>query len=181
MADFPGDSPLLDHRIPGVISTTGTECMNGLNITCGNALSTAGAWPANNMALYYPFIVQDPITVTQIAVEVTTQSGNLDLGIYSEALTKLVGLGSTAVGAAGVQVGNIADTTLGPGLHYLAMCCSTTAAAFRRANLPALALRMSGAAQEAVGAVTLPTTATFAAHAQSGPFAISASFSSATM
>lgn len=125
--------------------------------------SAASAWPSNNRAYYLPFWLDSTVTVYQIAIEVTTQSGNCDVGIYDEAGNRLVSAGSTAVGAAGIQLFNITDTVLSPDVYFMAMNCSTTAAAFTATLNTANVLRTYGVQMQDVGATALPDPATFAA------------------
>ena len=137
----------------------------GANLAAGNAVvSASSVWPAANRALYMPFEIHDVCTAYQIAFVVGVQSGNLDVGIYDEVKNRLVSAGSTAVGAAGVQVVNITDTVLTPGCYFLAMCVDNITAAFQAVTggITALALQTFGVQQQAVGAVTLPDPATFA-------------------
>jgi len=89
-------------------------------------------WPANNQAIFLPFTVLTPVTVTTIRVYVGFQANNLDVGIYDESRTRLVSLGSTAVGAIGEQVCNIADTALAAGRYYFAMASNSTGPQFYR-------------------------------------------------
>lgn len=103
------------------------------------------------------------MTVYKMGVVVAVQSGNLDVGIYSEKGSLLVSAGSTAVGAAGFQSFDVTDTPLNPGIYFLAMCVDNTTASFNRSNAVIAAnMQACGVQQQAVGAVTLPSTATFA-------------------
>lgn len=130
---------------------------------CSNILMNAAAvWPAINKALYIPVLLNRHATAYQMGVIVGTQSGNLDVGIYDMNGVRLVSAGSTAVAAAGLQIVNITDTPLSPGLYYLAMCVDNTTAAFNRGSVGAVQSQVSGMQEQAVGAVTLPSTATFA-------------------
>lgn len=95
--------------------------------TVGNAV-----WNIANRGIFLPFTVPTSVTVTTIRISVVTQSGNLDVGIYDESRTKIVSLGSTAVGAVGSQVCNIADTVLAAGRYYFAMVCDNVTANFAR-------------------------------------------------
>lgn len=167
MNDFPkAGSSLGEPGAVGVLSTYGPHSLVGQwGNTFHSGSASAGAWPVNNLGLYFPIIVSSPCTVYHMAIEVTTQSGNVDVGIYDALLNKLVSAGSTAVAAAGVQSFNVTDTPLTPGLYYLAMACSTTVAAFRRLAPQGVEARVFGAAQQAT-ALALPSTATFAAMAQ---------------
>lgn len=156
MADWPGTriatTSLFSFGGPG----------SGIALPCSG---TGRVWPAANRAIYMPVVVSIPVVVTNLSVIVAVQSGNMDVGIYSETGTRIVSAGSTAVGAAGLQVFNIADTTLVPGVYFLAMCVDNTTASVSTTNASAysaVVLRTAGCQQQAVGAVTLPSTATFA-------------------
>jgi hypothetical protein len=90
-------------------------------------------------------------------------SYNVDCGIYADAGKKpgvrLVSSGSTAQGTASeVQFVNVTDTTLMPGLIWLALVCSSTSATLFRVAGSAIydaLFRMQEAA-----ALPLPATAT---------------------
>jgi hypothetical protein len=131
------------------------------------ATATAGsAWPGANRALYLPSVIEQVVTFKAISFIVTTQSGDLDVGIYNEAGVRLVSSGSTAVAAPGVQVVDIADTTVGPGVYFLAMCVSNTTAAFIRVNNASPgAMQACSIQQQSLGSVELPATASFASPA----------------
>lgn len=147
---------------PATISSGLQEAM-----LIANSLMNAGAvWPSANLAIYAPVMVDYPCTVYQMSIDVVTQSGNVDVGIYDELGNRLVSAGSTAVGAAGIQLFNITDTPLTPGVYWLAMCCDNITASFMRSNVVQQLSRVCGCQQQAVGAVTLPNPATFAAMAQ---------------
>ena len=125
--------------------------------------TNTGAWPSANRAYYWPFQVGVTVTAYQMAILVITQSGNLDVGIYDENANRLVSMGSTAVGAAGIQTFDIANTVLTPGTYFAAMCVDNITASFGRISAPDVAShRAIGTQQQAVGAVTLPDPATFA-------------------
>jgi hypothetical protein len=94
----------------------------------------ASAWVTANSSRYIPIYVQQPVTVFQMATVVAAQSGNCDVGIYDEFGTRLVSSGTTAVGAVGYQIFNIADTALQPGTYYMAMGCDNVTASFNRIN-----------------------------------------------
>lgn len=160
---YPGQFSIIDGGSSGCISNVGAHSGLGQCLIGANAQANASAiWSVANTALYTPVYVNNPVTIYQLAIEVAVQSGNCDVGIYNEALTRLVSTGSTAVAAAGVQVFNITDTALDIGTYYFAMNCDNITASFRRSSLNAATQRMSGIAQQAVGALALPATATFA-------------------
>jgi hypothetical protein len=128
---------------------------------------TSAVWPTANLAIYMPFYLERPALAQKMAVQVAIQSGNCDVGIYDEKGNRLVSMGSTAVAVAGLQVFDIADTWLKPGTYFMAMCVDNITASFWRISTTSNALgRMFGLQQQAVGAVTLPNPATFAAYAQ---------------
>lgn len=150
---------------PGVVSNLSRLTLSTFGGTCGAAehsmltgfnLAASAVWPAANRAIYVPVIVETTVTAYQMGIIVTTQNGNVDVGIYDEKFARLVSMGSTAVGAAGFQAFDIADTVLTPGVYYLAMCCSSATASFPRTTVLAEHLRANGVQQQAVGAVTLP-------------------------
>jgi hypothetical protein len=121
-------------------------------------------WPTANTAIYIPTIIEVTCTAYAMSFEVVTQSGNCDVGIYDEMGNRLVSKGSTAVGAAGLQIITFAaGRVLKPGLYFRAMNVDNTTASFMRSGTAALWLRSHGVQVQAVGAVTLPNPATFAA------------------
>jgi hypothetical protein len=165
--DWPqGRVSLMDAASIGCYSTYGPEALVGDAANEVGFASAGAVYPAANTAIFVPIMVAEQQIVYHLGVEVTTQSGNLDLGIYDEAGTRLVSAGSTAVAAAGVQSIDITDTTLTPGIFYLAMNCDNTTAAFRRISMDTPLERVCGVQQQAVGALALPATATFATMAQ---------------
>ena len=134
-----------------------------INISA-TALNAGGVWPAANRAIFLPFMVESAVTAYMMAIEVTVQSGNCDIGIYDVlGATRLVSTGSTAVGAVGIQTFDITDTLLLPGVYYAALNVDNiTAAVARSTSVSALWLQSVGVQQQAVGAVTLPNPATLA-------------------
>jgi hypothetical protein len=83
---------------------------------------------AANQGRFFPFSVEQQLTVTQLFVfNGTTPAGNIDLGIYNESFTKIVSTGSTAqTGTSILQVISVATTTLTPGRYYFAAAGSST-------------------------------------------------------
>jgi hypothetical protein len=160
MGDWVGDA-YPNHC--GVLSTVGPECsIAQYQSAVGAGYANVSAWPSANLALYVPVRVGRRVTVYQMSWEVGAQNGNCDVGIYTEDGTRLVSAGSTAVGAAGLQVFNITDTVLGPGMYYLASVLSTVTTATILSGAPPIPhCRLSGCRQQAT-ALPLPATATFA-------------------
>lgn len=153
------------YQQPPILSTTNylSGGAAGDVASCYISQSGAAVWPAANRAIYLPVVVQRVCTAYQFLLNVSVQSGNLDVGIYDEWGNRQVSAGSTAVAAAGVQLVNITDTVLTPGVYFLAMNCDNTTASFTRGSIAtALQLQSYGVQQQAVGAVALPDPATFA-------------------
>jgi len=164
MPDFPGSGSLAPKI---AISSWGHMTHNWDWADFNNSVAAATAWPTNNKALFCAFYVEYAVLAQKMACQVTTQSGNLDMGIYDQKGNLLVSKGSTAVGAAGLQVLDITDTLLLPGTYFMAMACSTTAAAFSRASINTTMAPLEGL-QEMTTAMPLPSTATFANPSQGG-------------
>ena len=160
MADFPG----VVDRTPNLALSSLSEASPLSDVCVGTgATASAAIWPTANTAIYMPVILQVPATVFRMAFYVAVQSGNIDVGIYDELGNRLVSSGSTVVDVAGIQIVDITDTPLTPGVYYLAMCCDNITASFHRVSPGTNFLRMAGMVSQAVGAVTLPNPATFAA------------------
>lgn len=160
MSDWPGQ---LYSPANGTIHPFSWTCIGPVAQPSSASFNASGTWPSANRAIYIPFQIETEITAFQMAVYVGTQSGNLDVGIYDVNNVRLVSTGSTAVGAAGIQLLNIADTTLSPGYYYMALCVDNTTAAFRRITQPdVLTLEVTGVQTQDVGAVTLPNPSVFA-------------------
>lgn len=145
----------------GVIQTNSFDAL-GANHVCALAYGSA-AWPTANKALFVPFRIFKPITVTQMMVmNGGTVSGNLDLGIYNLNGSLIVSKGSTAQsGINAPQLLDITDTPLQPG-HYFMACAfdGNTGTTSRSAPLTQY-LEVLGV-QQMLTAFPLPSTATFA-------------------
>src|SRR3972149_4026032 len=108
-----------------------------------NCIGTMGVpasavWPTANKALYVPFRIGKPVLVKKLfLINGATVSGNVDVGIYDAAGTRLISAGSTAqAGASALQQFDIADTLLGWGLFYMALAVrNVTATALGTATL----------------------------------------------
>lgn len=130
---------------------------------CMTSGGATAAWPSANRALFVPFRVPYPVVVDKLAWgSGATSGGNVDIGIYDEALNRLVSTGAVARGANVGVITDVTDTPLKPGLYWLAMSVSTTntMAVFNSFTNVALA-RLIGMRQMAA-AHPLPSTATLA-------------------
>lgn len=146
--------------------------LESLGIALGaqnNGLVTAAsaAYPSANLALFLPFLLGSPTTVTKLCVvNGGTASGNVDVGIYDAVGTRIASAGSTAqAGTNALQAFDITDVVLGAGLYYLAVAKDDTTGTILRVNPVAEILRAFGCFQMA-SAFPLPATATFATIAQ---------------
>lgn len=165
MPDFPSGFTLGSKT---VIHTFGPESLIGQYIVAGGVQTAGGGTnPASNRAWYVPVIVEAGAYAQKMGIQITAQAGNVDVGIYNEGRQRLVSAGTTAAGAAGLQVFDITDTWLDPGLYYLAYSCSTgTTLAIQRLAVVTAITRVCGVAQQDT-AFPLPATATFAAASSS--------------
>lgn len=90
--------------------------------------SGASGWPSANLALAIPFEVSVPLVVDQLGVATgTTLNVNVDIGIYTSSLARVISTGSTALSSASAwQWVNVADTPLAKGRYYLALAANGT-------------------------------------------------------
>jgi hypothetical protein len=102
-----------------------------------------------------------PILVTQISHEnSTTVSGNVDVGIYDEWANRKVSKGGVAqAGSLALQVHDVTDTLLPPGLYYKAFVLDNATGQVNRGTAPAVVARSCGV-KEMATAYPLPATAT---------------------
>ena len=117
---------------------------------------------------YYPFVIRTAaIAVTMTYLQGGTQSGNVDLGIYTSTGGLIVSSGLIAQTTGTINtlhdVG-LTDTLLTPGFYYMAIkCTSGTGTAFMRNPADEIAQSTWPMFQETTGAnAALPTAATFA-------------------
>jgi hypothetical protein len=152
MSDFPNQL-----AIPSVI--TNFDCSEP-HIYAGISESSL-AWPTANLALLVPLVIGKPCLVKRLVVaNGGTNSGNIDMGIYRDDLTRIVSMGSTAQSAGNIlQILDITDTPLAQGRYYLALAVDNTTATFYQRAVQAVILRGSGFLQMA-SAFPLPTTIT---------------------
>lgn len=128
-----------------------------------NSTSATLAWPSQYQAVYVPVAVRSRVVAKKMWFgSGSTGTGNLDIGIYDAAGTRLVSTGSTAKDTTnGVRWLDITDTTLLPGLYYLALNSDSTTDTYKWTNSNAAAVTAAGLLFEAVGSVTLPATASW--------------------
>jgi hypothetical protein len=127
----------------------------------GAVVFATQAYPVANKALFQPF----ELPVAQVAKKIawansTTQNGNVDVGVYDHVGNLIVSLGGVAMGTVGIQIADIADTTLLPGYYFLAFVSSSSTGTFSRYAPSAMQLWSNGC-QEMASAYPLPAVATF--------------------
>jgi hypothetical protein len=120
----------------------------------------AVAYPTTNLAIYVPVRLKSRVIIKRLFADVVAASGNVDLGIYDAAGVRLVSSGS--ITAVAPTISDITDLTVGPGLVYLAINSDNTTITLlwhvTTAPIPAAL----GVLSEALGSVTLPSTASWA-------------------
>ena len=162
MPDFPLAIRLVNQIS---IATFSPESIGG---SFAPQFTTSFAWPSANLAIYIPVEIYEPVTVVKMAVNNgSVVSGNIDVGIYDALGNKLASAGSTAqTGTSAIQIFDITDTLLLPGLYYMAVALDNTTgtlAGFQSGT--AQVLEGAGLFQQA-SAFALPSPATYAAMAQ---------------
>ena len=101
---------------------------NGPMAVLGNfGAPASAAWASANAAVFVPFRIGAPMIVQKLAwANGATLGGNVDIGIYDEAGTRIVSSGSIAQsGTNNLQEADITDTYLLPGLYFLAVACNS--------------------------------------------------------
>lgn len=130
----------------------------------------SGAWPSANLGLFFPFVIPDRRSFASLRAGVgngASVTGNVDIGVYDRNFAKLASTGAVAM-SGGATVQDLADLilTLGPGLYYLGMSCSSASTnIYMTTGYPGGSLAAVGCFQMA-SAHPLPTTVTPAVYAQ---------------
>ena len=142
------------------VSLYGVGPANGGILT----LPTSTAWNSANKAQYMPFRIFAPTIITKLWwFNGATASGNVDCGIYDAALMRLVSTGSTAqAGTSVLQIVDITDVLLGPGLYYFALALDNTTGTIMRAGTSGTAIMVGFGIFSQNSAFPLPATATLA-------------------
>lgn len=159
------DWPQLQDFNPVVISPRSIDSI-GAELRVNGSVSSAGAWPTANKAIYVPFVVHQPFTVVKAFVEIGTASGNIDVGVYDDQKNLIVSDGGHAqAGANAIQSFDLTDTTLNPGVYYMAVAANnTTGTIFRFSFTNNLWAGAAGVLTQ-TSAYPLPSTANWAAAA----------------
>ncbi len=135
------------------ITTPWTQDALGVDIQAAG-FSVIGniTWIAN-LATYVPFILARPKLIAQFFwINGGTVAGNTDVGVYNEALTKVLSTGSTAnSGTSTIQAVNVTDTVLQAGRYWLAIASDSSTQVFSGDSIVARAQDMFGIKQQASG------------------------------
>lgn len=149
--------PMLSYLSPESLGTS-------LRTAGGTPGCSSGAWPTANKAIYCPFVLNQAILVKKLwTANGTNASQTRDIGIFDVNGVKIVSSGSTAgSGTSTLQVYDVTDTIIGPGIFYIGLSSSgTTNQFFSNTGTSISALRRCGVFEE-TSAFALPATATFA-------------------
>jgi hypothetical protein len=157
MPDFP------IARVPNrfILSTNSPHSI-GVELSNVGLTATTANWPTASLGIFVPLSINQPVTVLQMFVENgASVNGSIDVGIYTVSGSLMVSSGSTAhAGTAAIQSFDIANTTLNPGLYYLACAINVASAAHILRYAPTATIgRAFGIAVQAA-AFPLPASAT---------------------
>jgi hypothetical protein len=123
----------------------------------------AAAWPTQFMIIYVPLPIRQTLIARKLWLAAgATGTGNVDIGIYNRAGTRLVNSGSTAkIAASNEQVFDTTDVRLKPDLYYLALQSDSTTDTFNRNTPIAPNAAAMGVRTQTPGSLGLPSTATW--------------------
>lgn len=144
---------------PYLLDSCGLGIAGGL--TQLGSLSSA-VWPEASRAYLFPIKIGEITTLTKAwSVNGTVVSGNLDIGLYDAAGTRLLSTGSTAqAGTSTLQIVDITDVTIPAGHYYLALAEDNAAATFLRGSWPISAQNFAGVLSIDPDVFPLPATVT---------------------
>ncbi len=124
----------------------------------------AVAWPVNNLAVYSPISLPSAFTISRFLVlNGAGTTGNVDIGLYSNAGVLLLSTGSTSRSGVGslVQYINVTARSFPAGAYYLALLCASTSGTIDAIDLlSTIYSQATGALEETLGATALPATMT---------------------
>jgi hypothetical protein len=144
------------YQPPGVISSPGftidSHDMLRVGTHFGTATPTSVAYPAANLAIYIPFVLERPATVYETWVETgsLTTSNGTEIGVYTTGFARLFHTATTVATASDtVNSSGMTDYRLDAGSYYLAFGCDGTRAFW--ASALALGLYQSMGIMEQTG------------------------------
>lgn len=149
--------------VPWAIPSHSIDTLQWSWIAPQQIVAATVAWGTANRAIYVPTRVPRRVVVRKIGASTgSTSAGNIDVGIYDASGALVVSSGSTAKASSITQVIDVADTTIGPGLYYLALNNDTTTDTFVALDLNPPFPAAYGVLTQTLGSVTLPATASWA-------------------
>lgn len=134
---MPLNVPTVGRPDPVVLTPITDDVMAG-NALAAGGVGASATYPTASTALFFPVRLTQPRTyVKAFWVNGTAVAGNVDVGIYTiSGTTATRVVASTAEAQATVSAVQIpatfASTTIGPGLYYLAMSCTSITSQFWR-------------------------------------------------
>jgi len=123
----------------GLLSTFSLESVGVQLAAAGATAPASGAWPVANQGQFIPFALAEPFIVRNLWIaNGSVASGNFDLGIYDEALERVLSTGFVPQsGANAVQVVNVTRLRLDSGRYFFAAVFDNVTAQVFRAALSA--------------------------------------------
>jgi hypothetical protein len=123
------------------------------------------AWGTANRAVYVPLVVPSRVVVRGLWFgSGTTGTGNVDMGLYDPTGGAVVSATNAAkIASAAEQVLDVTDTTVGPGLYYIALSSDSATDTFvRHASCATAPIATAFGVLTEASAYPLPATATMA-------------------
>lgn len=150
-----------------ISSVTRFGILGSLRLAGGSGSIASITWPSANLAIYSPFSLPWYYPIRRMFwTNGSTVGGNASIGIYTADGKALYTSASTVTsGASTLQfVTPATDLWLPPGAYYVGVAFSgTTNVAFGASGATAIAGRLVGLLEEALGGLPMPTpAATFA-------------------
>jgi hypothetical protein len=155
--------------LPGTqITSIGQSGSGPVLLNTAQTATTSATWPAANRILYIPVVVEEGASIFQFwTYNGSTAAGSIDVGIFNSSLAKVISSGAVSQsGTSTLQLFDVADTPITPGLYYLGLSETDNTSTFLRSSANFVALAAEGVLQEG-GSGTLPATATPVAPASS--------------
>ena len=139
-----------------------TWIYGGLNAHITSTINGNIAWPVTNQVIYTPVVVKQMVRIKKLAFgSGTTGTGNIAIGVYNRAGTRLINSGTIAKGTTAVpQVVDTTDLVLKPDLYYIALQCSNATDTFARRTTTFPLFASTGMRSE-TPTFGLPATATW--------------------
>lgn len=140
------------------------DTFNAGPLAVAYTIATAITLPANDTVVYVPITVSFTVVALKLWIcSGSTATGNFDLGLYSQDGTRLVSKGGTnAKPGTDEAVLDVTDTTITPGLYYMAMVGSNTTDTWGGYAPAAPHCAGAGVLTESAGSTAVPATASWA-------------------